>query len=39
MIDGKRKHLGYFSTEIEAAEAYNIKAVEIFGPFAKLNDL
>lgn len=29
--------LGYFDSEEEAALAYNIKAVELYGEFAKLN--
>lgn len=37
--DGKDNHLGYFVTEIDAAKAYNIKAVELFGEFANLNKL
>ena len=34
---GKRYHLGYFHDEIEAAKAYDRKARELFGPFARLN--
>ena len=36
-FDGKQCNLGLFETEAEAAEAYNRKAIEIFGDFACLN--
>jgi len=34
----KQIHLGYFNNEIEAAKAYNTKAIELFGEFACLNE-
>ena len=37
--DGKHKHLGRFTTEREAALAYNASAGSIFGQYAWLNDV
>ncbi len=34
-----RLHLGYYDDPKEAARAYNAKAVEMYGDFAKLNDV
>jgi len=37
--NGKSMNLGWYDTEEEAARAYNTKAAQIFGQFARLNDV
>jgi len=39
MFYRKRIGLGSYNSEEDAARAYNIKAVELFGEFAQLNDI
>jgi len=36
-IDGKRIHLGYFDSEIDAAMSYDRAALQYFGDFARTN--
>ena len=36
-FEGKSIHLGHFTEEVEAAKAYDRKAVELLGEFARLN--
>lgn len=38
-INGKRRNIGHFSTELEAAKAYNAAAIELHGQFARLNEV
>ncbi len=37
--DGEATYLGTYKTDVEAAAAYNVAAVEMFGEFAHINDL
>lgn len=39
MIDSKHIFLGYFENEIDAAKAYNTKAIELYGDNAKINEI
>ena len=38
-INGKHYHVGKFDNEIDAAKAYNKKAIELHGEFAYLNEV
>lgn len=35
--DRKKRHLGLFATEIEAAQRYDAESIQVFGEFALLN--
>lgn len=37
--NGKLIHIGLFVSEVDAARAYNEKAIEFFGEFANLNNI
>ncbi len=39
VVDGKRKHLGYYDNEYEAGTSYNDAAEEHFGDYAYLNEI
>jgi len=39
VADGKLEYLGFFDNEMDAAAAYDQKAVEIMGEFAVINDI
>ncbi len=38
-VAGQQQHLGHYSTERDAAEAYNEAAEQAFGEWARLNDI
>ncbi len=38
-FNNKKIHIGYFTNEIDAALAYNAKALALFGEFARLNEV
>jgi hypothetical protein len=37
--EGKSRHIGYFETPIEAAKAYDERSVELYGEFARTNQM
>lgn len=37
--NGKQNHIGYFTSELDAAKAYNEAALKYFGEFARLNEI
>lgn len=37
--EGKSRHLGYFNTPEEAARIYNFWAADLFGEYARLNEI
>ena len=39
VINGKVKHLGIFTNEIDAAKTYNKAAIELYGEYANLNEI
>jgi hypothetical protein len=38
-LNNKKIHIGCYEIKIEAAKAYNKKAKELFGEFARLNEI
>ena len=39
MLNGRRKHIGYFTNEKEAGRKYNEAAIDLFGVHAFLNEI
>lgn len=37
--DGRSTRIGVFDNEVEAAMAYNKRALEVFGEFARINEI